>query len=94
MSNLVFSQVIKFRGEAGCIQQTGINYFICKLTGIINIFYWIGIILGIGILMFSGFKYMVNPGKGFKEEIPLIILGLALIIASFSIQVLVISFLK
>ena len=94
MTNLLYAQTIIFRGEAGCIQQHGINYFICKLTGIINIFYWIGIVFGIGLLMYSGIKYMANPGKGFKEEIPLILLGLILIIASFSIQVLVISFLK
>lgn len=85
---------IRFRGEAGCIQQEGINYFICKGIGIVNIFYWIGLIGGIGLLMISGIKYMMNPGKGVKEDLPLIILGIALIVASFSIQVIVFSFLK
>ncbi|MEM0231892.1 MAG: hypothetical protein QXG78_02120 [Candidatus Methanomethyliaceae archaeon] len=94
MISLVFAQAIRFRGEIGCAQQEGINYFICKLIGVINIFYWIGMVSGIGILMYSGFKYMVNPGKGFKEEVPLIIVGLVLIIASFSIQAILISFFK
>lgn len=94
MINLSLAQIIKFKGEAGCISQSGINYFICKALGIINIFYWLGIVIGIGILMYSGFRYMMNPGKGFKEEFPFIILGIILIIASFSIQVVIISFLK
>lgn len=91
--NLVLAQV-KFKGEAGCFEQEGINYFICKGIGIVNVFYWIGLVAGIALLMFSGFKYMMNPGKGFKEELPYILLGIVLIIASFSIQILIFSFLK
>lgn len=93
MINFLLAQTV-FKGEAGCIQQEGINYFICKGIGILNIFYWFSLVFGIGLLMYSGLKYMMNPGKGFKEETPYILLGIALIIASFSIQVIIFSFLK
>lgn len=88
----VFAQI--FKGETGCIQQEGINYFICKGIGILNIFYWLGLVGGIIILMSSAIKYMLNPGKNIKEEIPFIILGIALIIAAFSLQVVIFAFLK
>ncbi len=93
MISQVFAQTI-FKGEAGCIQQEGINYFLCKAIGILNIFYWIGLVGGMALLMISGAKYMINPGKNIKEEMPYIILGIALIIASFSIQVIIFSLLK
>jgi len=91
---LAFAQIVRFKGEAGCINQEGINYFICKFLGIINIIYWLGIVGGIITLVYSAILYMANPGKGIKEEFPLIILGLVLIISAFTIQVLVFAFLK
>jgi len=88
----VLAQTI--RGETGCINREGIEYFICKFIGVINFAYWIGLVLGIGFIMFAGAKYIYTRGKDWHSELFYIILGIALIIASFSIPVLIFSFLK
>jgi len=88
----VLAQTI--RGEIGCINKEGIEYFICKFIGVINAFYWISLVLGIILIMYAGAKYMYTKGKDWHSELLYVILGIALIIASFSIPVLIFSFLK
>ncbi len=72
----------------------GINYFISKFKDLIVLFYRAALILGIGLIMYAGAKYIFNKGKDWHSEIIYIILGVALIIASFSIPVIIFSFLK
>ena len=88
----VFAQTIKY--ETGCINKEGIEYFICKFIGVINLFYWIGLVLGIALIMWAGAKYIYTRGKDWHNELFYVILGIVLIIASFSIPILIFSFLK
>ncbi|MGC8981933.1 MAG: hypothetical protein ACP5JU_03225 [Minisyncoccia bacterium] len=78
------------------------NYFLEKTKDLLNIFYLLGMVGGILFLMYAGFKYITSGGKGGKggegseihKEILFAIIGLILIILSFTIPILFYSFLK
>ena len=91
MNNLVLAQIGK---EVGCGNLTGIDYFLCKFEGFLWLFFNIGLVLGIGLLIIAGIKYIASQGKDWHSELIFIILGIVFIIASFSIPVIIFSFLK
>ncbi|MCS7183734.1 MAG: hypothetical protein NZ866_00045 [Patescibacteria group bacterium] len=91
MFNFTFAQLGK---EVGCFNLTGLDYFFCKIEGFLWIFFNIGLILGIGLLIFAGIKYTLSQGKDWHSELIFIILGIAFILAAFSLPLIIFSFLK
>ncbi|GIW65767.1 MAG: hypothetical protein KatS3mg094_286 [Candidatus Parcubacteria bacterium] len=91
MSFYALAQIGK---EVGCGDLSGLEYFLCKIEGLLWIFFNIGLILGIGLLIVAGIKYISTQGKNWHNELIFIILGIILIIASFSIPLIIFSFLQ
>ncbi|GIW66141.1 MAG: hypothetical protein KatS3mg095_0039 [Candidatus Parcubacteria bacterium] len=91
MLNNVFAQIGK---EAGCSNLTGLDYLLCKTESLLWIVFNISLILGIFFLIFAGFKYTTSQGKDWHNELIFIILGIILIISSFSIPLIIFSFLR
>lgn len=91
MFNSVLAQIGK---ETGCLNLSGIDYFLCKIEGLIWIFFNIGLILGIGFLIFAGIKYTTSQGKDWHSELIFIVIGIAFIIASFSLPLIFFSLLR
>jgi hypothetical protein len=79
--------------EVGCFNKEGLDYFLCKLEGLIWIFYWFSLILGIFFIILAAYKYTISQGKDWHSELIYIILGIVLIIISFSLPVIIFSFL-
>lgn len=77
--------------------MTGQEYFFAKAKSVLNIFYLLAIIAGIGFLLYAGFKYMISGGGKSSEihkEILFIIIGLIFVIFALTIPILLYSFLK
>jgi hypothetical protein len=73
------------------------NYFLDKTKELLNIFYFLGMAGGVLLLLYAGFKYITSLGEKTGEihkEIIFAIIGLILIILSFTIPVIFYSFLK
>jgi hypothetical protein len=88
---LAFAQIGK---ETGCLNLAGLDYFMCKFEALLWFFFTFGLILGIGFLVVAGIKYTLSQGKDWHNELIFIILGIILIVASFSLPVIIFSFLK
>lgn len=91
MLNEVLAQIGK---EVGCANLSGLDYFLCKFEGLLWIFFNLGLILGIVLLIIAGIKYTTSQGKDWHSELIFIILGIVFIIASFSIPLIIFSFLR